>query len=302
MRTRGWRVICAVEYPRCYERFGGSVITHPDVLDLLHARMPLRPRYLGLKGKNGELVGAVCRWGNRLAGDERVLRDVVQAHFDLGAPEIVLPVSSAAGKRANILTLKSSHVSALNRDLFTNLRPVRRDRRQLALAKDMSENGFSAKTKRKRRQAVRSFLEANGSVTQVQDHDACTLAAIHDTLHRSRWGKSPGERQALVDLLTQLRHLLFGQVLWLHGEPVAYDFVLMARSPGWLSAECINGGVDARYPELSVGPVLVWLNLVQAWEMADAEGRDLRFSLGRMDMDYKSTWCRPSPIDKTMTL
>lgn len=303
MRTLGWLNVSAQDYRECYERFGGSVVTHPDVLDFLHARMPLAPQYLGVRGgEDGMLAGAACRWGDRLAGDERTLREVVQPRFDLGAPEIVLPCSGRARPWLRLLMFKTSHLSALSKHLFVNVRQVTRSRRQLALAKTLGDGGFSTKTKRRRRLDVRRFLAAGGQATRVHDHDASTLADIYRDLHHSRWGRHPAERGCLIELLTHLRHLLFGHVLWVNGQPVAYDFVLMARSPRWLSAECVNGGVDPRFAELSPGSVLIWLNLVEAWEQAQENARELRFSLGRMDREYKRAWCHPAPLFRSMTL
>ncbi len=301
MRTLGWRTVSPQDYRRCYESFGGSVVTHPDVLEFLHARLPLVPHYLGIDGDHGELAGAACRWGDRLAGDERSLRDIVRPDYDLGAPEIVLPCSARARPWTRLLMLKTSHLSALSSHLFSNLRPVGRTRRQLALAKGMGADGFSTKTKRRRRLDLRGFLAAGGHATRVQDHDPELLADIYRDLHRSRWGKHPAPRARLIDMLTQLRHLVFGHVLWLDARPVAYDFVLMARSPAWLSAECINGGIDPSVADLSPGSVLIWLNLVEAWEQAQAEQRELRFSLGRMDLAYKEAWCRPAPLYRSLT-
>ncbi len=299
MRDLGWQRINPDEYRASHARLGGSVITHPDVLDFLHARAALKPVYLGHAGAQGLLAGALCRWGRDLAGDERALRRL-QPRYDFGAPEIILPLQSEARLPAWLLA-RTSHLSMRHAGAFRNLLQVRAARRHLALAKPLGGAGISARTQRKRRAAWQQFQDAGGWATSVQAHDPGTLADVYTDLFHSRWGCAPAPRDALLDLVTALRHLLFGHVLWLRGNPVAFDLVLMADSPGWLSADCINGAVDPRCKALSPGSVLLWLNLAEAHVRAQSRAVPLRFGLGHFDRPYKATWCEREPLLRTLT-
>lgn len=302
MRTLGWKKIGAADYRQCYEQFGGSVITHPDVLEFIHARRNCRPGYYGRAERTRPLSGALCRWGSYLAGDERALRTLVRPAYDFGAPEIIVPMDETPEAGRKFMFLRTSHLSALNRGAFANLLSVDKCRRKLALVKGLGDEGCSAKTRRNRQASVRKFLEAGGEVRDVSQYDAGSLADIYLDLYRARWGGEPCTRTQLVDMISSLKHLVFGHVLWLNGEPCAYDLVLAAESPRHLSAECINGGVDPRHSALSPGTVLMWLNVTKAWDAAQAAGRELRFSLGRMEKKYKEMWCAPAPLYRTLTL
>lgn len=66
----GWRKSKDSTYAECHKLFGGSVITHPDVLNFLHNRLPCNPDYYVKKDTDGRLLGALCTWdGKHLAGD-----------------------------------------------------------------------------------------------------------------------------------------------------------------------------------------------------------------------------------------
>lgn len=299
MRTLGWRPISAADYRASHERYGGSVATHPDVLAFLHERLRLPGEYLGVPGDDGAAQLAVCRWGRYVAGEASALGRHVTPYYDLGTPELIVPCAPDAARR--LLLLRASHLSPLSQHLFRNARPVAKERRHLAMAKGMGADGFSRKTAKRRRLDVKHFLEQGGQVTEVHEHDAQTLADIYRTLHHARWQRYPGERDRLIDLMSSLRHLLFGHVLWMQGRAVAFDFILKADSPRWTSFECVNGGFDPAVVDCSPGSVLIWLNLVKAWEETTAAGREMRFSLGHMDNDYKTTWCRPQTVYRTLT-
>jgi len=47
LRESGWKAITADEYKSAWMRFGGSVITHPDVVEKLSCLAGIAPRYLG---------------------------------------------------------------------------------------------------------------------------------------------------------------------------------------------------------------------------------------------------------------
>ena len=65
-RERGWQPISADLYAQAWARFGGSVMTHPDVVSRLSALAGVSVRYLGWPHQ-GELQAAIPLWGNALA-------------------------------------------------------------------------------------------------------------------------------------------------------------------------------------------------------------------------------------------
>ncbi|MGH8465274.1 MAG: GNAT family N-acetyltransferase, partial [Pseudomonas sp.] len=61
-RERGWHVIDAAAYAQAWQRFGGSVATHPLVIEQLADLAQIPVRYLGWE-HNGELKAAIPTWG-----------------------------------------------------------------------------------------------------------------------------------------------------------------------------------------------------------------------------------------------
>ncbi|WP_259341115.1 antimicrobial resistance protein Mig-14 [Serratia odorifera] len=83
------------------------------------------------------------------------------------------------------------------------------------------------------------------------------LCDIYISLFTKRWGDTLScySRDALSDVLGALRHLVFGYVLLMNGQPCAYDLVFKAECPQWIFFDCINGGYDPDFASLSVGSV-----------------------------------------------
>ena len=62
VRERGWQAVDAATYAQAWTRFGGSVATHPLVVERLAALAGIPVRYLGWE-QAGELVAAIQTWG-----------------------------------------------------------------------------------------------------------------------------------------------------------------------------------------------------------------------------------------------
>ena len=65
-RERGWQAIDAKAYAEAWARFGGSVATHPLVVEQLADLAQLPVRYLGWH-QAGVLKAAIPAWGHHLA-------------------------------------------------------------------------------------------------------------------------------------------------------------------------------------------------------------------------------------------
>lgn len=64
-RERGWAPVEAEVYAQAWQRFGGSVATHPQVVERLANLAQIPVRYLGWE-QDGELKGGNCHLGTRL--------------------------------------------------------------------------------------------------------------------------------------------------------------------------------------------------------------------------------------------
>ncbi|MDR1462482.1 MAG: hypothetical protein LBI68_05005, partial [Azoarcus sp.] len=61
-RERGWTEIAAADYAELWQRYGGSVATHPAFVERLSGLAEIPPRYLGWR-RGEAFVAAIPVWG-----------------------------------------------------------------------------------------------------------------------------------------------------------------------------------------------------------------------------------------------
>ncbi|MFP3370685.1 antimicrobial resistance protein Mig-14 [Pseudomonas sp. SIMBA_068] len=287
-RERGWQTIDAQAYAEAWGRFGGSVATHPLVVEQLADLAQIPVRYLGWY-QAGELKAAIPTWGRHLALAKDVLKRAgKKALFDLGNAEIILP---AAADAAAPLRHTARYLSELCQGRFSGLKA---QKEQLAMAR--AHEDLSKKFRYNQRRELRLLEEAGGVVRPISDFSAQEIASMYCDLFQRRWGFPATGAERMAEVLERLRELLIGSVLMLDGKPIAIQLVYRVEAPGWVSVEYINGGVDPETKAFSPGSVLSFLNTQAAWEDARARNKPLRFSFGRADREYKDRWCNPVPV------
>lgn len=282
-RERGWTVVDAQTYAQAWQRFGGSVATHPLVIEELAALAEIPVRYLGWF-QNGELKAAIPTWGRHLA----LSKDVLKRHgkkglFDLGNAELILP---AADDAQAPLRHSARYLSALNQGRFTGLKP---QADELALARQPED--LSKKFRYNQRRELRLLEEAGGVVRPLSEFSSEQIAAMYCDLFQRRWAFPATGGERMAEVVERLRSLLIGSVVFLHDAPIAIQLIYRVQAPGWDSVEYVNGGVDPQTRAFSPGSVLSFLNTQAAWDEARAAGKTLRFSFGRADREYKDRWC-----------
>lgn len=287
-RERGWAPVEAEVYAQAWQRYGGSVATHPQVIERLAGLAQIPVRYLGWE-QGGELKGAIATWGRDLALSKDVLkRSGKKGLFDLGNAEIILPIAADAQAP---LRHRARYLSALNEGRVSTLKP---QAEQLAMARTPED--LSKKFRYNQRRELRLLEEAGGVVRAVSEFSSVELAAIYCDLFQRRWGFPAVGAARLAEVLELLKEFLFGSVLFLNDAPIAVQLVYQVQSNEWFSAEYVNGGVDPETRAFSPGSVLSFLNTQSAWEHARAANKSLRFSFGRSDREYKERWCNPVPV------
>jgi len=287
-RERGWQAIDAQAYAEAWGRFGGSVATHPLVVEQLADLAQIPVRYLGWY-QAGELKAAIPTWGRHLALAKDVLKRAgKKALFDLGNAEIILP---AAADAAAPLRHTARYLSQLCQGRFSGLKA---QKEQLAMAR--AHEDLSKKFRYNQRRELRLLEEAGGVVRPISDFSAQEIASMYCDLFQRRWGFPATGAERMAEVLERLRELLIGSVLMLDGKPIAIQLVYRVEAPEWVSVEYINGGVDPETKAFSPGSVLSFLNTQAAWEDARARNKPLRFSFGRADREYKDRWCNPVPV------
>ncbi|EIK62452.1 GNAT family N-acetyltransferase [Pseudomonas lactis] len=287
-RERGWAPVEAEVYAQAWQRYGGSVATHPQVIERLASLAQIPVRYLGWE-QGGELKGAIATWGRDLALSKDVLkRSGKKGLFDLGNAEIILPIAADAQVP---LRHRARYLSTLNEGRVSTLKP---QAEQLAMARTPED--LSKKFRYNQRRELRLLEEAGGVVRAVSEFSSVELAAIYCDLFQRRWGFPAAGAARLAEVLELLKEFLFGSVLFLNDAPIAVQLVYQVQSNEWFSAEYVNGGVDPETRAFSPGSVLSFLNTQSAWEQARAANKSLRFSFGRSDREYKERWCNPVPV------
>jgi CelD/BcsL family acetyltransferase involved in cellulose biosynthesis len=290
-RERDWEEIPAHEYEGLWQRFGGSVATHPSFVSRLSALAGIEPRYLGYR-QNGALVGGIPCWGRYLALSKEVLKQQrKRGLFDLGNAEVILPI--APGAQVPVRQ-QARYVSALNETAVSTLRP---QAETLAMAR--SPEDYSKKFRYNLRRELRLLEEAGGEVRPVQALTPEEMAAIYADLFQRRWGAAAPGVDHLVAVFGSLCEFMTGSVIFLEAAPVAVQVLYKVESPEWVSVEYINGGVDPQSRAFSPGSVLSFLNTQQEWDLARSLGKTLRYSFGRGDREYKDRWCHGVPVFET---
>jgi len=287
-RERGWSVADAPVYSDAWQRFGGSVATHPQVIERLAGLAEIPVRYLAWE-QGGDLQACIATWGRDLALSKDVLKQRgKKGLFDLGNAELILP---AAARAKAPLRQRARYLSVLNEGRFSGLKP---QAEQLAMARTPEE--LSKKFRYNQRRELRLLEEAGGVVRPVGEFSSQELAAIYCDLFLRRWGFVATGAERMAEVIELLREWLIGSVIFLNDAPIAVQLVYRVESPEWISVEYVNGGVDPETRAFSPGSVLSFLNTQSAWEQAREVGKPLRFSFGRADREYKDRWCNPVPV------
>ncbi|WP_405119119.1 GNAT family N-acetyltransferase [Pseudomonas leptonychotis] len=287
-RERGWTPIDAAEYADAWQRFGGSVATHPQVVERLAGLADIAVRYLGWF-TDGELQAAMPTWGRHLA----LSKDVLKQHdkrglFDLGNAEIILPIAATAQAPVRH---RARYLSPLN---ATQVLGLREQPEGLALAREPEQ--YSKKFRYNQRREQRLLEEAGGLVRPMLELSAAEQAVIYADLFQRRWGFEATGKAHLAEVFSLMRDFMTGSLIYLNDQPVAIQVLYRVEAPQWVSLEYINGGVDPQNREFSPGSVLSFINTQTAWTEARALDKPLRYSFGRADREYKDRWCNRVPV------
>lgn len=288
-REQGWIEIAPAAYAEIWQRYGGSVATHPAFVESLSGVAGIPVRYLAWR-QDGGPAAAIPVWGRYLAMSNSALKAMGRKGiFDLGNTEIVLPVAPDA--KGIPLRHVAHYLSARHETQFSGLR---RQKEELAILK--AADAFSSKFRYNQRRQLRLFTEAGGVVRPVGEFPPAELAAIYVDLFEQRWENTAPGATAMAEVFSLLREWMTGSVLFLRDAPVAVQVLYRVESPQWISIEYINGGVAPQAREFSPGSVLTYVNVEAAREDAATLGKSLRYSFGRVGRDYKKMWCAAEPV------
>jgi hypothetical protein len=287
-RERGWQVIEPASYAQAWARFGGSVVTHPAVVERLAGLADIPVRYLGW-WQGDQLRAAIPTWGRHLALSKDVLKAAgKKGLFDLGNAETILPAEAGTGAP---LRHRGRYLGEPNLGRFTGL-----GLQPEALALARAPEDLSKKFRYNQRRELRLLEEAGGQVRPVSDFSPAEFASLYCDLFHRRWGFPATGAARMAEVLELLQEFMVGSVLLLNGAAIAIQLLYRVETPEWISVEYVNGGVDPQTRAFSPGSVLSYLNTQAAWDDARARGKALRFSFGRADREYKARWCNSAQV------
>lgn len=283
LKSSDWTDINEQDYRKAWQDFGGSVATHPDVVIGLSqlADIPLSFK-AHLQGD--ELLAAVPVWDKHIALSKAVLNKQKKRHFfDLGNAEIIFPHQQNA---SIALPYKGQYISEFHVPACTTLHEQKEG---LALARKPED--YSRKFRYNQRRELRLFEEAGGFLKPVSELSAEQQAQYYISLFEKRWQFDTPAKDYLVPVLEIMRPFVVGYYAELEGQAVAYQVLYRVEAKHWHSVEYINGGVDPACNELSPGSILSFANTQAEWEYARSQNKELRYSFGRADREYKDRWC-----------
>lgn len=287
-RDRTWLEITSQDYKSAWLQWGGSVATHPFVVERLSNLVEIEVKYFGCY-QNNQLVAAVPAWGKYFALSKAVLKKHKKRHFfDLGNAEIIFP--QAPNSQFKLLH-KASYLSELHQQHGQN---ITLQKQELALAR-MPED-YSRKFRYNKRRELRLLTDAGGQVLLINSLTAQQQAEMYIELFEKRWNVAAPAKAYLSEVFQIMQPFITGSFITIDDKPAAYQVLYRVESPTWHSVEYINGGVDPQLNELSPGSVLSFVNTQSEWEYAHQQGKDLRYSFGRADREYKGRWCHSVPV------
>ncbi|PIJ49234.1 Mig-14 family protein [Erwinia sp. OLTSP20] len=295
-----WDVGTASDYKQCHNLYGGSFVTHPEVLEFLHSRYDCQPTFYVKRDSSGVPVGSFCTWlGSHLAGDIKVTKKLDMEYCPFNKDELILPVSPGT---KIIIPVKTKIISNINANSIFNLTFKKNSNRGICIAKGCGKEGFSSSTKNSRNRELKRFIKAGGKVVDQSEYSPDELVSIYFELYEKRWGNKHGNYHQLVDMITNLRHFFFGHVLLLNDTPCAFQLIMKADSPEWISFDYINGGYDTVHDSFCPGTIVTWVNVHAAYSLCESLGKKMRYSFGRPTADYKNRWCKTEPVGRILAL
>ncbi|HEJ9541392.1 hypothetical protein GHV27_08445 [Proteus mirabilis] len=288
----GWQQGSAIEYQEAYNKFGGSIITSPEILNFIHTRFDLNEKFYIKKDKDNQIIGAFCTWHDKfLAGEQKIAIKLELYRYMLNFDEIILPLSIEDNV---FLPVNSKFLSSKNKviNAFSKIN----SHREVCLVKS-----FSKKTISTRNRELNKFIKKGGSVINVSKYSVEEFSDIYDELYFKRRNEHSYKKE-IREILNIFPDLIFGNILWLENKPVAMQYVIKKDSPNWVCFDYINSGMDMNYPDLSLGTIAAWVNVRDAIEYTNKRNLELRYCFGRPTFDYKERWCNRFPLQRVISI
>jgi len=288
-----WQQIDKQTYQQAYEQYGGSVITHPEIITKISAIIDIPLTYQATYTEN-KLIAAIPTWGKYIAGHKQALKKTgKKSLIDYGNAEIILPI---APEHKITLPITADNISEINHPQINNLKPSKQ--KQIALAKN-PQTQLNKKFRYNRKREWQQLQQKGATSQNIQTVTPEEISNTYLNLFHQRWGFQAASAQNMQKTITALHPWLHGQIITIKDKPIAIQIIYAIETKHWHSLEYVNGGYDPAWQQHSPGSILTYLNLTQAQEKATKTQKKLRYSFGKADDPYKLRWCTLHNIYQT---
>ncbi|WP_342446870.1 antimicrobial resistance protein Mig-14 [Buttiauxella noackiae] len=286
----GWVHSDFSSYKKAYQQFGGSLNMNPDVLDYFMHKKNLSVEFFKYE-QNGEIKASYFTVNGKPPGLN------IACDYPVSFDELLIP---AHRKARFFLPDSTNKLSVGNQHNVKNATFTLFRKKQVCWVK----NAFSAKNEKNRRNEFNKFIKNGGEVKTCDELSSEELAHIYVQLFKLRFEENVRcyERANLIEFLSTFRNMLFGNVLYINGKPCAYDLMFKSESHEAIYFDVPNGGLDKNYLHLSIGSVLMWLNIQSAKALCASLGKKMTLSIGIYEpqWEYKKRWATVSKVGKVL--
>lgn len=262
---------------------------HPDVLEFIATRTGQDIAYFQ-REENGEIVGGYPVIDDKYVGAH------IWSQYPISYDDVLFPLSEKCR------VMFPERCNKISPELKPNLMNINYKIARKGTVCTIKET-FSAKSEKNRRNEYRRFVGAGGLCIDQREFSATDLAKIYTKLFNARFiGEAHcHDLDKLIDIITTLRHLIFGNVFFVKEAPCAMDLVFCAESKNRIYFDIPNGGVAPEYSHLSPGSLLMWKNIQSAKHHCDEKQKKMIFSIGAFEdkWAYKLRWANVNKTGKT---
>lgn len=293
-RMTGWEKCSASDYKDLYDKYGGNILSNPDILRFIENNSTLSNSYF-IHVSRGVADAAVCTWGNYLAGDKRLAWHNGACKVPVNFDEVIFPCHSARTD-ALLFPFKSKIISALRHPICLNGTNIFNARRQICIARPVT-----GKRRQTHRRQLKKFIEAGGSVKSINELSHSDFIDIYADLFSQRRNMKH-DNNMLTSFIHHIDDVLFGSYLEFKGSPCAIQLLVKREDHNTVYIDYVNSGRSMYLKDHSVGSLCMFVNVNRAYEYADSRGKTLRFSFGNPTQDYKTRWCHLQPLTRLISI
>lgn len=291
-----WPDISEQTYTEHYNKYNGSVITHPDITKKISKLINIDLKFKGYY-KNNILIAAAPVWDkHELCLKTALKKNNLKKHIDLGNAFTRLPIKNDINDIDNIPMPFTAEYLIIPDNLNIKLLNIKASKdKYIAIAKPADT--WKKKVKYNRNRAKKIFLDNNKtSIKPISDFDSELLANWYLELFAKRWGFTATGAKLIPSIFNTLKDYLFGHILFYNNKPIAIQYILAVINKNYFNLEYINGGYDPSYENLSPGSILTAINIEHASNIALEKNLELFYSFGKYSDNYKKIWCNPVNI------